>query len=226
MSRISTVLAVALAAAAGTALVATAACSVGRAGSAPSLPAKDGSDEASDAGETETVVPDTGSIAPVPDASLRADADADAGDSGAACSGLICNGQCVATDDCTACTGAPLLCAANHACVSACSGCDGQPTECFSCDAQHANPIGTCGPASASAYCLDGNYFGSYRGGAGYHCGCSDGGSGSCPGNSQTCVTIGSAPVCVTCGEPVPSGFIAGACKRGGTCSANALTCQ
>ena len=65
----------------------------------------------------------------------------------AACTGLSCNGACMAgATDCTGCPGATLLCAARGECVSDCAaGCGGAtPLECFVCDSEQQHPVGTC----------------------------------------------------------------------------------
>jgi hypothetical protein len=161
------------------------------------------------------------------------DAGADVADTGAPCTGVLCNGQCLAANDCSSCNGSPLLCASSHpTCVDSCSSCSDTndqplPVECYACDVQHANPIGACAPATGSAYCLSGNYFGSYQGGAGYHCGCPSGDAGECPGSTQVCTTIGAAALCVTCGEPVPTDVTGSPCKAAGTtCNPGGNACR
>jgi hypothetical protein len=215
------VLAVAMVTAAS--LAGVGACSVGVSGQGPSVV-----DAGADAATLDSsVILDSG----LPDVGV-ATRDA-AGDAGVPCTGVLCNGHCLEANDCSSCTGAPLLCASSHpACVNSCSGCSDTsdqalPIECYACDVQHENPIGTCASASGSAYCLSGNYFGSYEGGAGYHCGCPSGDAGECPGSSQVCTTIGSAALCVTCGEPVPTDVTGAPCKVGNTtCNAATHSCQ
>src|SRR5258708_39687302 len=142
---------------------------------------------------------DTGSLG-VPDSAvdvLAQDARADASDGGAPCDGVLCNGQCLAATDCRACAGAPLLCAPQGQCVSTCMSCNATgdaalPLECFACDQNHQNPLGTCGPNDTGAYCLNGSDFGQYLDGStGYYCACSDAGANSCPGREQVCTTLG-----------------------------------
>jgi hypothetical protein len=153
-------------------------------------------------------------------------------DAPACTTGLRCNGTCIAAADCRSCPGAPLLCAPRGECVARCTSCaDGAdaalPIECFTCDPSHQNPLGTCQATDPGSYCLSGNYFGSLDGGAGYHCGCSSGDAGECPGASQVCVVFGSSPVCLTCGEPTPSGSSSLACKQGGTtCNPSTYACN
>jgi hypothetical protein len=149
------------------------------------------------------------------------------------CPGVLCNGACMNASDCSSCAGATLLCASQHACMSGCAACRDssnapEPIECFACDSTHANPLGTCEPADASSYCLSGDYFGSYKGGAaGYHCGCPSGDAGQCPGDTQICATIGAVALCVTCGEPVPGNPTGKACKEPGTtCNTATHACQ
>jgi hypothetical protein len=207
-----------------------AACSVGKSGEAP---AAEG-----DAASLEDVTVDTltgdhftrDSVAADTTPASDAPSGADGQEGGpTACAGVICNGKCVASNDCTSCVGAPLLCASQRVCLSGCAQCsdgpDSQfPIECFACDSQHANPTGTCEPADASSYCLSGNYFGAAGMNATYHCSC-DGDAGSCPGATQICVPIGATSLCVTCGEPVPNGSEGAACKGGGVCSPSAYAC-
>jgi hypothetical protein len=183
-------------------------------------------DQGTDAADAGAVDAEAGD-ANVPDVGVDADAGADA----SPCTGLLCNGACISDPDCLSCAGATLLCAPRGECVANCSACStadaALPTECFSCDQTHQNPVGTCQPADPGSFCLSGNYFGSYDGGAGYHCGCSSGDAGECPGESQVCVAFGGSPVCVTCGEPTPSGSGTLSCKRAGTtCNAGTGQCN
>jgi hypothetical protein len=215
------------------------ACSVSVNGSAPGDAGEDAMIPQVDA-MSDANAPDAGSAhdAGAKDSSFEAstsEASTKDASGDAACSGLICNGECIAASDCAGCAGATLLCAAKGACVSHCDTCvDGTdastPIECFACDANHQNPIGTCTSADVGAYCLNGSYFGSYRGGAGYHCGCADGDAGdaaACPGATQVCTTVGNVPLCVTCGEPVPTSIEGVACKAGGTtCNPSAHSCE
>jgi hypothetical protein len=211
-----------------------AACSVGVSGEAPAdLVADAGADVTIDS-PTQTdagtdAAPDTGSgndsATPMPDASVAdASVECDAG--------LLCHGQCLGATDCSSCSGATLLCAATRTCASSCDACRDTndkplPTECYSCDSNYKNPIGQCAPADATSYCLSGSYFGSYGGGAGYHCSCPSGDAADCPGSTQVCATIGAAKLCVTCGEPTPMSLSGVACKTSGTsCNPDALTCQ
>src|SRR5579862_1314569 len=75
--------------------------------------------DASDAGFLDTSLSDV-----VGD--VTGDATTDGGASDAAgsspCSGVLCNGVCLASSDCRTCAGATLLCAPTSTCVSSCSG--------------------------------------------------------------------------------------------------------
>jgi len=114
--------------------------------------------------------------------------------------GVLCNGVCTSSVDCRACSGAPLLCAGTSTCTSDCTACPASPTECFACDMNRANPIGTCQPSNPLTYCLDTNYAGAYAGAQGYHCGCTT--AADCPGATQVCIAVANGPfACFTCGE-------------------------
>lgn len=147
------------------------------------------------------------------------------------CTGVTCNGQCLAASDCRTCTGATLLCAPSSTCVSSCSGCGdsadaAMPIECFSCDPEGLNPLGTCQPDNPSAYCLNGRYASQYVGGAnGYVCSCDDAGM-SCPGKTQVCTPLGQAMFCLTCGEISTVSRQDAGCQGGGTCNASTHSCQ
>ncbi len=159
---------------------------------------------------------------------MDAHASADAHEGGAACAGVICNGQCTTDVDCSSCAGSPLLCGSQRTCLSACAQCtDDQnnqfPIECFACDAQHQHPLGTCESSDPGSYCLNGNYFAA-GGTSVYHCSC-DGDAGSCPGASQICVASGATNICLTCGEPVPGSSAGLLCKGGGTCDPDTRAC-
>lgn len=185
--------------------------------------------------------PDSGTPDAVTDAGGHeggADADAGSRDAGppdagppdaGPCTGVLCNGQCL--PDCRSCTGAPLLCGLTGACVSTCAGCQdagatAMPIECFACDSNHQNPIGTCQPADAGSYCLSGDYLGQYQGGSGYQCGCNE--AGACPGATQVCIPLGNynAEFCLTCGEATIGPIQGAPCKDGGTCQAAQAICQ
>ena len=164
------------------------------------------------------------------DAGLGGDARPDAGQPDAACTGVRCDGKCLGATDCHSCSGAPLLCGSGI-CVASCSGCQdpqGVPTpiECFACDSNHANPIGTCQYADAGSYCLSGDYLGQYQGGPGYRCGCND--VSACPGATQVCVPLGNtnASFCLTCGETTVGKMQGQPCKDGGTCQTAQAVCQ
>jgi hypothetical protein len=159
----------------------------------------------------------------------------DAGKNDAACSGLLCNGRCIAASDCQSCTGSTLLCAAKRACVSACAGCAdshgvAMPIGCYACDANHENPMGTCQYDDANSFCLSGDYFGAYPGGAAAtRCPCSDGGVGACPGANQVCVPLGLSggqSFCLACGEVSGANLQGQSCMGGGTCQSGQHVCQ
>ncbi len=193
--------------------------------------------DASEASMLDTGLPDTRQA----DTGVKDSAVADAGDSGtsesgmpeASCTGVTCNGSCIAASDCRSCSGAPLLCAATEQCVSDCRGCNdandaGMPIECFACDSNHANPIGTCQYDDAGSYCLNGDYLGQYQGGSGYQCSCTDAGVGACPGATQVCVPLGNRgeSFCLTCGEPTIGVIQGQPCRAGGTCQESQAACQ
>jgi hypothetical protein len=147
------------------------------------------------------------------------------------CDGLMCNGTCVHTSDCSSCPGAPLLCRPLGTCMSDCKTC-GEPgdaaqprsnIECFACDNTHANPIGTCELDQPSTYCLSGNFFGAYGNGPGYVCACGD--AGACPGSNEVCVPLGSGMFCETCGQASTANLEGEACQGGGTCMQSAHMC-
>jgi hypothetical protein len=177
--------------------------------------AEDASEEAaatSDAGGDDAA--DTGSTFP---------------DAGPCDGGLVCNGVCVAgATDCTACSGAPLLCAASGTCGTDCASCPGASIQCFNCDSSRGDPVGTCQPINSSGYCLDENdYPASPSINYGYHCACPSNDAGDCPGATQTCADLGGifdpGNVCKTCGEASTDGV---ACKGGGVCNAATFTCK
>jgi hypothetical protein len=143
----------------------------------------------------------------------------------AGCPGLWCNGQCTSAADCRGCSGAPILCRATGTCGADCVSC-GDPVECFVCDINHQNPLGTCEPNDPGSYCLSDNYAGVYLdGGQGYHCGC--GTTPDCPGGDQVCLynVTAATNTCFTCGEAqVPT---QGAmCKSGGHCNVPKAHCN
>jgi hypothetical protein len=164
-------------------------------------------------------------------AETGADAPTEAAVEASSCTGVMCAGQCLQAADCRSCTGAPLLCGATGTCVAACASCQDAhdaalPIDCFACDSNHQNPIGTCQPADAGSYCLSGDYLGQYQGGPGYQCGC--GTADSCPGATQVCVPLGNrgAAFCLTCGESTVGQIQGQPCKDGGTCQASQALCQ
>jgi hypothetical protein len=208
----------------GGVLVGLSACTPGRTGTGP----VDGS--------IEDAPSDANSVTDVNDADDASDAALDGGDAGdaateAGCPGLICNGNCITANDCSSCPGAPLLCAATSQCTADCQGCNdsngaAMAVQCFACDSNHQNPIGTCQYADAGSYCLSGNYLGVYHGGNGYHCGCND--VAACPGGTQVCVPLGNqdAGFCLACGE-ISLGSTQGLpCKNGTACVSDHAACE
>lgn len=182
------------------------------------------SDAGSSDASTETSVVNEGGIA---------EGGGDAGTDGSIgpCNGVVCNGACLTASDCQSCTGAPLLCSGR--CVTDCATCvDSQnramPIDCFACDVNHENPIGSCAYNDTTLYCLSGSYLGSYTGGAaGYHCACGDGGASDCPGKTQVCApTPAGSTFCVTCGEVYVYDLDGSACKGGGSCAPASASCQ
>ena len=163
------------------------------------------------------------------DADARVDG-ADGGDADAACTGVMCNGSCIPATDCRTCPGAPLLCASSGECAAACNACNSKgnpmPIECFACDSNHENPIGTCQYDDAGSYCLSGDYLGQYLGGNGYQCECSN--VTQCPGATQVCVPLGNydAGFCLTCGESTVGMMQGLPCKDGGACQVNQTACE
>jgi hypothetical protein len=192
-----------------------------------------GNGEAPDGGEAGASAEAAAADGGVPDApaDISARMEAQAQEAGP-CTGVLCNGQCVAASDCRSCSGAPLLCGATGACRSSCAGCQDThgtalPIDCFACDSNHQNPIGTCAYDDAGSYCLSGDYTGQYEQGAsGYRCGCGDG--GACPGATQVCVPLGNydAGFCLTCGETTVGAMQDQPCAGGGTCQASSALCQ
>lgn len=197
-----------------------------------------GGPDASEASVSDTGSSDTG----MPEASAQDTGMADTGDGGisdsampeAGCAGVTCNGVCTTAPDCRSCTGAPLLCSSTGECVAGCRGCVDRggtavPIECFACDSNGRNPIGTCQYKDAGSYCLSGNYVGEYSdGGLGFQCDCVDADVSSCPGASQVCVPLGVAgrSFCLTCGESTIGPIQGQPCKDGGTCQEGLAQCQ
>jgi hypothetical protein len=165
---------------------------------------------------------------------IAADTATDGGEAGATdagCTGVMCNGECIPSGDCHGCSGAPFLCASTGQCAAGCQACSSlkgvaMPIECFACDINHQNPIGTCQQDDAGAYCLSGDYLGQYDGGPGYQCQC--GNVSDCPGATQVCVPLGNvdASFCLTCGEATIGPIDGGACRDGGACQENLGRCQ
>jgi hypothetical protein len=199
---------------------AVAACSSNNA----STPKDGGGDSTTDGGEADALAD-----------GARLDAEAEEGGpleaEAGPCTGVICAGACLQATDCRSCSGAPMLCGATGTCVAACAGCQdseggAQPIDCFACDSNHQNPIGTCQLADAGSYCLSGDYLGQYQGGPGYQCGCND--VSGCPGATQVCIPLGNrdAGFCLTCGEATLGQIQGQPCKDGGTCQASQAICQ
>jgi len=209
-------------------------CSSQKGGAAPAQdagPTDAASDRAVDAGPPDAsgdgaVDADTG----VADA-VAQDAPLDTGAEASPCTGVICNGQCLPATDCHACSGAPLLCAPTHTCGTSCAGCQdtngaAMPIDCFACDMNRKNPLGSCGYDDAGAYCLSGDYLGQYGGGDGFQCTCNT--VADCPGSTQTCVPLGNLgdKFCLTCGEATIGTIQGLPCKDGGACQESQALCQ
>jgi hypothetical protein len=141
----------------------------------------------------------------------------------APCTGVTCNGACSNATDCTACSGAPLLCGATKTCGADCSACPSSPIECFACDTTRRNPIGTCDPNDPQSYCLNTSYATAYNGGPGEHCACNA--PTDCPGQNQVCISVGGTLQfgCFTCGEAYTQ---AAQCASGGNCNAQQAVCH
>jgi hypothetical protein len=139
----------------------------------------------------------------------------------AGCPGVICNGACTDASTCAGCSAGHARCAATNTC--GCGGCKDDagtaaPVECFVCDANRQNAVGTCQPDDVAKFCLNNdpnNY------GGGHHCGCSNSDPSSCPGPNQVCVEYqGIGGLCMTCGEQnAPTDNAA--CQGGTKCHAN-----
>jgi hypothetical protein len=125
------------------------------------------------------------------------------GDGG--CNGHLCNGACFSGTSCASCSQAHLFCEATRTCVGSCAECGGT-IQCYACPDE--DPVGSCEPA-ATAFCLTGTY---------KRCPC-DGGAGSCPGQSQVCLSGG----CETCGAANTGGR---GCKNGETCDPATKSCN
>ena len=98
-------------------------------------------------------------------------------------------------------------------CGTDCGACGGDPIECFACDSNRQNPIGTCQPDQNDTYCLNSAYDPEHPGSTGEHCGCVT--AADCPGATQVCISVGGGPTfaCFTCGEGFTQTFT---CKNGG----------
>ncbi|HEY6458900.1 MAG TPA: hypothetical protein VIY73_02085, partial [Polyangiaceae bacterium] len=140
------------------------------------------------------------------------------------CTGVVCDGACLASADCTGCPGAPLLCAATRTCGAGCGACGGNSIECFACDSNRQNPVGTCQPDQSNTYCLDTTYGNEPDGSPAEHCGCTT--AADCPGDTQVCIGVGSPTgpfACFTCGEADTQTFT---CKNGLKCNAQQAQCH
>jgi hypothetical protein len=193
------------------------ACSLGVSGNGPNVQRDDAADSPS--------IQFDAAVEPSPDGG-EAEAAAEAG-----CPGIVCNGTCMTDTDCRSCAGAPLLCPSTGQCMASCQGCSASnggalPIECFACDRNHANPIGSCQPNDPTAYCLSGDYAGQYQNGTGYRCSCSNG--NGCPGATQVCIPLGNydGGFCLTCGESTVGSMQGVACTGGGSCQASLAACQ
>ena len=116
------------------------------------------------------------------------------------------------------CQGNQLRCGST--CVSSCAECATRPIECFACDTDQKNPIGTCEPL-ATAFCLSGDYSKAYDGGPGEHCDCSDHLVSNCPGIDQVCLPMGQTDWCITCGQ-AGIATTSLSCKNGRSCNTSA----
>jgi hypothetical protein len=172
-----------------------------------------------DAGDT-VDAPVDDDVATQPDTAPPADVEAGPPVDAGPCLGVACNGGCLAdASDCRGCTGSPLFCAATRACGASCAGCGGNRIECFDCDSNRQNPVGTCQPFDAGSYCIMGSNY------PNLHCGCANKNDPTpCPGETQVCGDIAPFTIaCMTCGEPGTDGL---ACRGGGACSQDEATCQ
>ena len=163
-------------------------------------------------------------VSPLADADIpdAAPIDAVAPDAASDAGCILCNGACITAPDCATCAGAPLFCATTRSCMADCASCARPPTpprpiECFRCDINRQNPVGSCEPQDPTVYCLNGSAYG-----ATYHCACGD--NVPCPGRSQVCTDIGvGSMVCATCGEAYSDNFD---CVSGGKCNAAKASCK
>lgn len=200
---------------------------------APVMDARAADQSTADASSDASVDAESAEAAVSDGAAVTDTGSADAADDASPiCDGVLCAGACLAAPDCRGCSGAPLLCGPRKTCVADCARCVDEsdasvPIACFACDSAGQNPLGTCQPLDASAYCLGGDYFGSYvDGGPGFHCGCNDGGVGGCPGSTQVCASAGASLQCFTCGELTFAATDGVACGGGGRCASAKATCQ
>ena len=137
----------------------------------------------------------------------------------------MCAGNCTSAPDCRGCGGANLWCQATNTCTSDCTKCPANPIQCFACDMNRLNPIGTCEPNVGGLYCLDTNYAGAYQGGQGYHCACTE--ASDCPADTEVCIGInGGTPGCFTCGEAFTDKATCKNGKGGAMCNEMKATCN
>ena len=92
-------------------------------------------------------------------------------------------------------------------CVATCTQCTDYPIECFACDNNQENPIGSCEPYP-TAYCLTGSYQKSVYAAMARHCDCgmtTPAAASQCPSQQHVCIPVSesgeSTEWCVTCGE-------------------------
>ena len=142
---------------------------------------------------------------------------------------MTCRGACV--PDCHACSGLLLACAPLRQCVAKCTQC-ANPIECFACDDQQENPIGSCEPSS-TAYCLTGQYKYSLYGTKATHCDCgitSPPSAVQCPSAQHACIPVEDTDWCVTCGEtllpPATGTTNTLVCKNNLKCDTTSKVCK
>jgi len=170
---------------------------------------------------------DTGSLADAPAETSMVDSPPPPPPVDAGCKGVVCDGNCTAAGDCAGCGGANLLCPGMNTCTSDCTACPGSPIQCFACDMNRLNPIGTCQPDEGTAYCLNTNYAGAYQGGQGYHCACTL--ATDCPAETEVCISVGPPPAvfgCFTCGEQYTDMFNCKAGNGNAKCNQAKATCN
>ncbi len=145
------------------------------------------------------------------------------------CDGLRCGTGClVATTSCVSCDAGALLCSSSSSCVGDCTACATGPIECYACDQNRQNPVGSCQPDNPSGYCLNGIY-----GGDNLHCSCTT--AADCPSPDEVCIPHDPGSIiypgngCYTCGEKDSSHDTSGqTCGTGHACNTDAAvpSCQ